>query len=220
MAKMSSNTQSTVSAVQCSIGRIWYILLSLLYLVIAIFFFDNLKVNLFMSWQPTMDWHYAKQRANVLTKIRSFFLTRNVVEVETPIFSHSTVTDAHLDAFTTQYHFSEASHCDESVVLYAQTSPEFAMKRLLASGYGCCYQICKAFRHEQHGRYHNPEFSILEWYRLGFDHFRLMDELAELLHLVLGCQQVDRISYQALFIREVGIDPLVTSKAELIFLGS
>lgn len=171
-----------------------------------------------MSWQPTMDWHYAKQRANVLTKIRSFFLTRNVVEVETPIFSHSTVTDAHLDAFTTQYHFSEASHCDESVVLYAQTSPEFAMKRLLASGYGCCYQICKAFRHEQHGRYHNPEFSILEWYRLGFDHFRLMDELAELLHLVLGCQQVDRISYQALFIREVGIDPLVTSKAELISL--
>tara|TARA_R110000744_G_scaffold71409_3_gene143929 strand:- start:5108 stop:6067 length:960 start_codon:yes stop_codon:yes gene_type:complete len=165
-----------------------------------------------------MDWHYAKQRANVLTKIRSFFLTRSVVEVETPIFSHSTVTDAHLDAFTTQYRFSEASHCDESVALYAQTSPEFAMKRLLASGYGCCYQICKAFRHEQHGRYHNPEFSILEWYRLGFDHFRLMDELAELLNLVLGCQQVDRISYQALFIREVGIDPLVTSKAELISL--
>ena len=153
------------------------------------------------SWQPSMNWQKAKQRAQVLAQVRSFFLARNVIEVETPLFSRSTVTD---------------SHCDVSTDLYAQTSPEFAMKRLLASGYGCCYQICKAFRHEQHGRYHNPEFTMLEWYRIAFDHFQLMDEVEALLCVVLDCQSVERISYQELFINEVNIDPLNTHKAELL----
>lgn len=169
-----------------------------------------------MSWQPTMDWQNAKQRAHILAQIRSFFLALDIIEVETPLLSHATVTDVHLDAFSTLYNYSAESHCDESTNLYAQTSPEFAMKRLLASGYGCCYQICKAFRHEQQGRYHNPEFTMLEWYRVGFDHFQLMDEVAELLRSVLGCQQVERISYQELFIREVAIDPLMTNRDELI----
>ena len=169
-----------------------------------------------MSWQPSMNWQYAKQRAQVLTHIRSFFLKRNVIEVDTPLLSHGTVTDVHLDAFITHYKYSNNSHCDEAQVLYAQTSPEFAMKRLLASGYGCCYQICKAFRHEQYGRLHNPEFTMLEWYRIGFDHFQLMDEVAALLALTIGCQQVERVSYQELFIREVNIDPLNTDKAQLI----
>ena len=163
-----------------------------------------------------MDWQNAKQRAHILAQIRSFFLALDIIEVETPLLSHATVTDVHLDAFSTLYNYSAESHCDESTNLYAQTSPEFAMKRLLASGYGCCYQICKAFRHEQQGRYHNPEFTMLEWYRVGFDHFQLMDEVAELLSSVLGCQQVERISYQELFIREVAIDPLMTNRDELI----
>ncbi|SEL59237.1 lysyl-tRNA synthetase, class 2 [Colwellia chukchiensis] len=171
-----------------------------------------------MAWQASMSWQQAKQRAKILTQIRAFFAANNVVEVETPILSHATVTDAHLDAFTSQYHYSEDSHCDESITLYAQTSPEFAMKRLLASGYGCCYQICKAFRHEQHGRYHNPEFTMLEWYRLGFDHRQLMHEVADLLRLILGCQQVEYISYQALFLRETKIDPLQTNKKQLLTL--
>jgi len=173
-----------------------------------------------MSWQPSMNWQSAKQRAKLLAKIRAFFSARDIVEVDTPLLSHQTVTDAHLDAFMTQYNYSPDSHCDESTSLYAQTSPEFSMKRLLASGYGCCYQICKAFRHEQHGRYHNPEFTMLEWYRIGFDHFQLMDEVADLIKLTIGCEQVERISYQALFIREVGIDPLNISKVELIALIS
>lgn len=173
-----------------------------------------------MQWQPTMNWQHAKARAKVLAEIRSFFDARNVVEVDTPVLSHSTVTDAHLDAFRTEYSYSQTSHCDQSISLYAQTSPEFSMKRLLASGYGCCYQICKAFRHEQHGRYHNPEFTILEWYRIGFDHFRLMDELAEFLTSIIGCQRAERISYQKLFIREVAIDPLATSTDELTSLIS
>ena len=169
-----------------------------------------------MSWQPSMNWQDAKKRAHILAQIRSFFLVRNVIEVDTPILSHKTVTDAHLDAFVTQYSYSPESHCDESTALYAQTSPEFAMKRLLASGYGCCYQICKAFRHEQHGRYHNPEFTMLEWYRIDFDHFQLMDEVEALLQVVLDCQQGERISYQDLFITQVNIDPLDTDKQQLI----
>ena len=171
-----------------------------------------------MSWQPSMNWPHAKQRAQVLGQIRAFFLARNVIEVETPILAHATVTDAHLDTFVTHYNYSQDNHCDESINLFAQTSPEFAMKRLLASGYGCCYQICKAFRHEEQGRYHNPEFTMLEWYRIDFDHFQLMDEVAALIELILGCDQAERISYQALFIREVDIDPLMTNKEQLLAL--
>ena len=169
-----------------------------------------------MSWQPSMSWENAIKRAEILAKIRAFFLAKNVVEVETPILASSTVTDVHLEAFATQYHYSQASHYDLASVLYAQTSPEFAMKRLLADGYGCCYQICKAFRHEQHGRFHNPEFTMLEWYRVGFNHLQLMDEVSELLAISLGCNQVEKISYQQLFLREINIDPLNTDKVALI----
>lgn len=169
-----------------------------------------------MSWQSSMSWKNAQRRADILAQVRAFFLTKNVVEVETPVLMSSTVTDVHLDAFATQFQFLPDSHSDRSSVLYAQTSPEFAIKRLLASGYGCCYQICKAFRHEQHGRFHNPEFTMLEWYRLGFDHLKLMEEVTELLQLTLGCSHVERITYQDLFIRELDIDPLVTNKKQLL----
>lgn len=169
-----------------------------------------------MSWQPSMNWHNAKERAKVLSLIRSFFLARDVIEVETPLFSSATITDPHLDPFMTQFNYSADSHCSESTILYAQTSPEFAMKRLLASGYGSCYQICKALRHEQQGRYHNPEFTMLEWYRLDFNHFELMDEVEELLQLILNCSTVEKISYQKLFIGKINIDPLNTSRGELI----
>lgn len=171
-----------------------------------------------MTWQASMSWQHAKQRAQLLAIIRSFFNKRDVIEVETPLLSNGTITDVHLDPFITQFKYSADSNVEQTISLYAQTSPEFAMKRLLASGYGCCYQICKALRHEQHGRYHNPEFTMLEWYRLGFDHFQLMDELTELLVEILPCSNVDKITYQDLFIREVGIDPLLTTKIELIAL--
>lgn len=169
-----------------------------------------------MSWQPSMNWHNAKQRAKVLSLIRAFFLARNVIEVETPLLSSTTITDQHLDPFITQFNYSADSHCSEATLLYGQTSPEFAMKRLLASGYGSCYQICKALRHEQQGRYHNPEFTMLEWYRLGYNHFELMDEVEELLQLILTCPKTEKISYQNLFMNKVHIDPLNTSRSDLI----
>ena len=169
-----------------------------------------------MSWQPSMNWHNAKQRAKVLTLIRAFFLAREVIEVETPLLSSASITDPHLDPFVTHFNYSADSHCSEPTILYAQTSPEFAMKRLLASGYGSCYQICKALRHEQQGRYHNPEFTMLEWYRLGFNHFDLMDEVEELLRSILNCSKADKRSYQSLFIQKINIDPLNTTRSELI----
>ena len=173
-----------------------------------------------MSWQPSMSWQHAKQRANVLATIRKFFNERDVIEVETPLLSNGTITDVHLDPFITQFNYSTDSNIEEEKALYAQTSPEFAMKRLLASGYGCCYQICKAFRHEQHGRYHNPEFTMLEWYRVGFDHFQLIEEVAALLRDVLACKDTESISYQNLFLREVNIDPLKATNEELTTLIS
>jgi lysyl-tRNA synthetase class 2 len=169
-----------------------------------------------MSWQPTLTWEYAQKRAQILKKVRQFFDERNVIEVETPALSQGTVTDVHLDSITCRYNFLTDSSSEQSTNLYLQTSPEFHMKRLLASGYGCIFQIAKAFRHEEAGRFHNPEFTLLEWYRLGFDHFTLMNEVAELLTTVLECNVPVQVTYQDLFIELVGLDPLTATRVQLI----
>lgn len=160
-----------------------------------------------MSWQPSMNWQTAKVKADLNRKLRKFFDEREVVEVETPLLSQSTVTDIHLDSFSTTYDLSS----EGAQELYLQTSPEFAMKRLIASGYGSIYQICKAFRHEGNGKHHNPEFTILEWYRIGFDHMQLIDEVEALLIETLGVDGTERYSYQQLFLTHTNIDPLNTS---------
>lgn len=165
-----------------------------------------------MSWQPLMNWQTAKVKADLNKNLRKFFDERGVIEVETPILSHATITDIHLEAFSTTFNFS----AEGSQKLYLQTSPEFAMKRLIASGYGSIYQICKAFRHESIGKYHNPEFTILEWYRIGFNHMQLIDEVEELLIETLGVNSTERYSYQQIFLAHTNIDPLNTSIAALI----
>jgi elongation factor P--(R)-beta-lysine ligase len=98
---------------------------------------------------------------------------------------------------------------------YLQTSPEFAMKRLLAAGSGPIYQICKVFRQDERGRLHNPEFSMLEWYHPGFNHHMLMDEVDALLCLVLGTTQSKRLTYQTVFENFLGIDPHTISVQQL-----
>ncbi|MGF1721671.1 elongation factor P--(R)-beta-lysine ligase [Vibrio kyushuensis] len=164
------------------------------------------------TWQPTASIEQLKQRAAILAKIRQFFAKRDVMEVDTPAMSHATVTDVHLHTFQTNFIGPEyAQGCS----LYFMTSPEFHMKRLLAAGSGCIYQICKSFRNEENGRYHNPEFTMLEWYRVGYEHHQLMDEMDELLQLILGCHQAKRMSYQQAFIDVLGMCPLEDSMDKL-----
>lgn len=158
------------------------------------------------NWQPTATIASLKQRAKILESIREFFQARAVLEVETPIMAQYSVTDPYITALTTQY--LGKTH-------YLQTSPEYHMKRLLAAGSGDIFQIGKQFRHDHHSRIHNPEFTMLEWYRLGFDHHQLMDEMDELLQLILHTTPAVRYSYQAIFEKFLRIDPLTASIAEL-----
>ncbi|PKI13493.1 elongation factor P--(R)-beta-lysine ligase [Colwellia sp. 12G3] len=169
-----------------------------------------------MNWQPTLSWQNAQKRSEVLHQVREFFRQRKVVEVETPALSQGTVTDVYLNAISCKYDFLANSPAGHSTELFLQTSPEFHMKRLLASGYGCIFQISKAFRHEESGKNHNPEFTMLEWYRIGFDQFDLMSEVAELLQVVLGGNKALFTSYQDIFITTVAVDPLEASFDELV----
>ncbi|MDD5034670.1 MAG: EF-P lysine aminoacylase GenX, partial [Methylococcaceae bacterium] len=133
----------------------------------------------------------------MLAEIRRFFEARGVLEVETPLLCHAGGTDPHLHPFIALFH---EPGCVEGTPLYLQTSPEFAMKRLLAAGSGSIYQVCKAFRNEEAGRLHNPEFTLLEWYRVGFDLAELMDEIEALCSVLLtGRRQLagaERIAYR------------------------
>ncbi len=158
-------------------------------------------------WQPACELDALRVRAQLLQAIRQFFLQRGVLEVETPLLSQAVATDPQLDFFTTRFHLTPHQQ-----TLYLQTSPEFAMKRLLAAGSGCIFQICKAFRNGETGRMHNPEFTLLEWYRVGFDLAALMDEVAELLLMLLapvGISHCERISYARVFEQHTGLNPLV-----------
>ncbi|MEW6989041.1 elongation factor P--(R)-beta-lysine ligase [Colwelliaceae bacterium 6441] len=164
-----------------------------------------------MSWESNISWQTAKQRSTLIHLIRHFFYEKNIVEVETPILCQSTVTDVYLESFSCNFNYSNDNKNKVPSKLYLQTSPEFAMKRLIASGYGSIFQLCKAFRHEEQGRYHNPEFSMLEWYRIGFDHFQLMDEVNELLQVTLQCKSAEKLTYQDAFLKYLNVDPLCCS---------
>jgi lysyl-tRNA synthetase class 2 len=164
-----------------------------------------LRERVILSWKPSASINTLISRAQLIQNIRQFFISRDVLEVETPTLSCATVTDVHLQGFQT--HFISPFKAD-SQLLYMQTSPEFAMKRLLSAGSGAIFQICKAFRNEEAGRYHNPEFTMLEWYRHGFDHFQLMEEVDELMQSILRSQPADTISYQNVFLQYLKFDPL------------
>lgn len=164
------------------------------------------------NWQPAAPIKQLKQRSLLIRQIRDFFFERDVMEVDTPAMSHATVTDVHLHTFQTQFVGPGYAGGQK---LFFMTSPEFHMKRLLAAGSGCIYQIAKAFRNEENGRYHNPEFMMLEWYRVGFDHHKLMDEMDDLLQLVLKSDKAERMTYQNTFLNVLGVCPLEGSMEEL-----
>ena len=158
------------------------------------------------DWRPTASMEALRIRAEVMAKIRAFFAERGVLEVETPLLASAPATDLHLAALSVRY---RGPGFDGGRRLWLQTSPEFAMKRLLAAGSGPIYQLGKAFRDGEAGSRHNPEFTILEWYRPGWDHHRLMDEVAELLAVLFGGggDSGERITYAEAFQRHAGIDP-------------
>lgn len=176
-----------------------------------------------MNWLPSASLQQLQKRAKIIQTIRHFFIERGLLEVETPTLSQSGVTDIHLFCFKTLFvgpQISTQTQTSAGVPLYLQTSPEFHMKRLLAAGYGSIFQISKVFRNEESGRFHNPEFTLLEWYQVGFDHFQLMDEMDQLLQLVLNCSSGRRCTYQEAFLEVLNVDPLSANLQQLKEAGS
>lgn len=139
-------------------------------------------------------------RATLLKQIRAFFEARGVLEVETPLMGKTNCPDVHIDPFYTQLE----SH-QHTMVL--QSSPEFCMKRLLAQGVGSIYQICKAFRNSEVGSHHNPEFTMLEWYRVGWNYLDLIQEVIDLMLPILEPKHVQVIGYRSLFEEFAQLDP-------------
>ena len=163
-------------------------------------------------WRPNAPIHNLRARAKVLERIRHFFAECNVLEVETPVLSHCAVSDPFIDSLEVSFGFQPGI---EDERLYLQTSPEYAMKRLLAAGSGDIYQMAKVFRNGESGRRHNPEFTMLEWYRLGFDDRQLMAEVDALLRSVIPDLEVSYLSYARLFESELGLDPHTASLEQL-----
>jgi lysyl-tRNA synthetase class 2 len=163
------------------------------------------------NWQPTATIDTLKRRAQLLAEVRRFFAERGVLEVETPVLSQAAPTATYLDSFTSHY----LPPGSKAQTYYLQTSPEFPMKRLLAAGSGDIYQIARVFRNGELGRLHNPEFTLLEWYRPTLDYQGLMEEVDALLQAVAGLPGALRFSYQQLFKQYLKLDPLAADDEQL-----
>ncbi|THA08307.1 elongation factor P--(R)-beta-lysine ligase [Rodentibacter pneumotropicus] len=166
-----------------------------------------------VSWQPSASIKNLLARAKIIAEIRRFFTDRGLLEVETPVLSEFGVTDIHLSTFSTEF---IAPFAELSKTLWLSTSPEYHMKRLLAAGSGPIFQISKVFRNEEGGNRHNPEFTMLEWYRPHFDMYRLINEVDDLLQQILDCKPAESMSYQFAFQEYVELDPLSASRKELV----
>jgi lysyl-tRNA synthetase class 2 len=161
------------------------------------------------GWRPGADLPALRMRADLYALIRRVFSARGVLEVETPILSQAGNTDPNIASFRAQFDGHVGAGSRER---WLRTSPEFPLKRLVAAGIGDCYELGRVFRNGEAGRRHNPEFTMLEWYRVGWDHRRLMRETAELagaaLALVDRTARVRETTYRALFQDALGVDPM------------
>ncbi len=163
------------------------------------------------DWPPSATQATLQLRAELLRRVREYFAAAGVMEVQTPMLSRATVTDVHLASLRTRV----AGHGE----FYLQTSPEYAMKRLLAAGSGDIYQIAPVFRDAERGTQHNPEFTMVEWYRAGFDANALMNDASSLLDALLIERQLgtaQRLTYREAFLRHTQIDPLTAPVADLL----
>lgn len=157
-------------------------------------------------WQPLASRQTLIQRASLLQKIRAYFDRESVIEVEVPVIGERGVTDLHVDAL--ELEISAKEH-------YLQTSPEYFMKRLLAAGLGDIYYLGKAFRRDQPGRIHHHEFTMLEWYRLGFNDQSLIDDVFQLIAFLKPDVPTTKFSYEQVFQQHVGLNPHTASVNEL-----
>ncbi|MBB5322057.1 EF-P lysine aminoacylase EpmA [Marinobacter oulmenensis] len=160
-------------------------------------------------WQPAASLAALKSRAELLAYVRGFFARRRVMEVETPVLGRFGVTDLNLDGIR-----ADVAACGVRGG-WLQTSPEYHMKRLLAAGAGPIFQIARVFRDGESGPRHNPEFSLLEWYRPGMDDRELMAEVGDLVCGWLECPQPEVLTYRGALMRHAGFDPMAITDAEL-----
>ena len=168
------------------------------------------------DWRPTATLEAIRLRANLNAAIRVFFAARDVLEVETPVLSVAGNTDPNIASFSLEF----SGRTDGAPrTRWLRTSPEFALKRLLAAGIGDCYELGRVFRDGEAGGRHNPEFTMLEWYRVGWDHQRLVVEAAELigtaLRLVGRSAKLRRTTWRDLYFDRLGFDPHVAGLAQL-----
>src|ERR1700733_10465409 len=154
-------------------------------------------------WRPTARRAILEERAALFARVRAFFAARGVLEVDTPVVVNHAGSDVHI-------HSARVELAD-GPALFLHTSPEYAMKRLLAAGSGDIFQICHVVRAFERSRLHNSEFTLLEWYRIGFSIENLMAEVEDLLRQVcagVAAGRTERVSYQEAFARELALDPL------------
>ncbi len=157
------------------------------------------------DWRPSASIETLKARAATLATVRAFFAVRGIIEIDTPVLGRTTVTDPAIDSLALEV---------AGAPRYLQTSPEFHLKRVLAAGAPSVARIGSVFRADESGRIHNPEFTMVEWYRLGFDLDAIIDDTCELVDHVLGPDSYQRISYAALISR-FDVDVFESSIAEL-----
>jgi elongation factor P--(R)-beta-lysine ligase len=165
-----------------------------------------------VEWKPTSTRERLQHRAAVLIHARHFFLDRGVLEVDTPMVVNAPVTDVHI-------HSAKVEFADNPRPFFLHTSPEYAMKRLLAAGSGDIFQICHVVRGLERGRVHNAEFTLIEWYRIGYTLDRLMHEVETLVRTLLSdvafSLTSEQLSYEEAFLRELDLDPFTASMDEL-----
>ena len=168
------------------------------------------------DWAPTADTQAIRLRARLNAAIRGFFARREVLEVETPVLSLAGNTEPNIASFSLE--FSGRTN-GAPRTRWLRTSPEYALKRLLAAGIGDCYELGRVFRDGEAGGRHNPEFTMLEWYRVGWDHQRLIDEVAELINAALALVErharLERIAWRDLYRERLAIDPVTANDGEL-----
>lgn len=157
-------------------------------------------------WQPSASLESLRQRAHLVATVRAFFNNRGYLEVETPVMARYGTTDVYLSNIKATFRGEQYS---------LQTSPEYHMKRLLAAGSGPIFQLARVFRDDELGRWHNPEFTLLEWYQLGIDHHALMEEMDLFLQVILQSKPMIKKTYQQAFLDACDVDPLTASIAQL-----